>query len=224
MTHQHILKSVDDYYSHRLREHGANSRGVDWNSDQSQMLRFRQLLQILDPSSSDASGDRSSPVTLLDYGCGYGALVTHLQATAPHMRPIVYTGFDISDAMITAARALHSGAGLQTSFTACRDDLTLADYVVASGVLNVRGTIGVAEWESYVRDTLVDMNRLSRHGFAFNLLTSYSDPERMQGNLYYGNPCEYFDFCKRNFSRQVALFHDYGLYEFTLLVRHAPHV
>jgi hypothetical protein len=28
-----------------------------------------------------------------------------------------------------------------------------------------------------------------------------------------------FDICKRKFSRNVALLHDYGLYEFTILVR-----
>ena len=29
----------------------------------------------------------------------------------------------------------------------------------------------------------------------------------------------FFDFCKRNFSRNVALLHDYGLYDFTIIVR-----
>jgi len=28
-----------------------------------------------------------------------------------------------------------------------------------------------------------------------------------------------FDYCKRTYSRDVALLHDYGLYEFTILVR-----
>jgi len=44
----------------------------------------------------------------------------------------------------------------------------------------------------------------------------------MRDYLYYGDPCFYFDLCKRSYSRQVALMHDYGLYEFTLLVRKAP--
>jgi hypothetical protein len=56
-------------------------------------------------------------------------------------------------------------------------------------------------------------------GFAFNALTSYSDPERMKNTLYYADPCRLFDLCKREFSRDVALLHDYGLYEFTILVR-----
>jgi hypothetical protein len=59
------------------------------------------------------------------------------------------------------------------------------------------------------------------HGFAFNCLTSYSDAERKRDYLYYADPCALFDLCKRRYSRNVALLHDYGLYEFTLLVRKA---
>jgi hypothetical protein len=51
------------------------------------------------------------------------------------------------------------------------------------------------------------------------MLTSYSDPGRMRPDLYYGDPREYFDLCKRKYSRHVALLHDYGLYEFTIIVR-----
>jgi hypothetical protein len=56
-------------------------------------------------------------------------------------------------------------------------------------------------------------------GFAFNCLTAYSDAHKMQSYLYYADPCRLFDLCKRRYSRNVALLHDYGLYEFTILVR-----
>jgi hypothetical protein len=41
----------------------------------------------------------------------------------------------------------------------------------------------------------------------------------MKPHLYYADPCDLFDLCKRRFSPQVTLLHDYGLYEFTILVR-----
>jgi hypothetical protein len=41
----------------------------------------------------------------------------------------------------------------------------------------------------------------------------------MQKHLYYADPCAIFDLCKRRYSRNVALLHDYGLYEFTIVVR-----
>ncbi len=59
---------------------------------------------------------------------------------------------------------------------------------------------------------------------AFNLLTSYSDKDMMRPDLYYGDPLFYFDYCKRNFSQNVALLHDYGLFEFTILVKKNKYV
>jgi hypothetical protein len=90
---------------------------------------------------------------------------------------------------------------------------------VASGIFNVKLDTDTAAWETYVRHTLSAVDALSTRGFSFNMLTSYSDADRMRGDLYYGDPCIFFDLCKRTFSKQVALLHDYGLYEFTILVR-----
>ncbi len=63
------------------------------------------------------------------------------------------------------------------------------------------------------------MNRLSARGFSVNFLTKYSDADHMRPHLYYADPCYLFDYCKRNFSRNVALLHDYEVYDFTLIVR-----
>jgi hypothetical protein len=62
------------------------------------------------------------------------------------------------------------------------------------------------------------MAELSRRGFAFNVLTKYSDPERMRPDLYYADPLFLFNYCKKSF-KSVALLHDYPLYEFTILVK-----
>jgi len=51
------------------------------------------------------------------------------------------------------------------------------------------------------------------------MLTSYSDKEKQRPDLYYANPCFMFDYCMRNFSRDVALLHDYQMFDFTILVR-----
>ena len=47
----------------------------------------------------------------------------------------------------------------------------------------------------------------------------YADAERKRPDLYYADPLALFDHCKRRYSREVALLHDYGLYEFTMIVR-----
>ena len=77
----------------------------------------------------------------------------------------------------------------------------------------------VETWASYAHDVIAELDRCSTRGFAFNALTSWSDPDRMIEELWYPNPAELFDHCKRSFSRHVALLHDYGLWEFTILVR-----
>ena len=46
----------------------------------------------------------------------------------------------------------------------------------------------------------------------------------MRSDLFYSDPCNLFDICKRKYSRNVALLHDYGLHEFTIIVRkREPH-
>jgi len=99
------------------------------------------------------------------------------------------------------------------------NEIKESDYIVASGIFNVKNEIIESEWLYYILSTIEIMNKKSKKGFAFNVLTKYSDKEYMKNYLYYADPLFLFDYCKRNFSRNVALLHDYDLYEFTILVR-----
>ena len=200
-----IHRQVADYYSRKLREHGATARGVDWNSPESQRNRFRQLARIID----------RRPFSILDVGCGYGAFADDLRESESDFQ---YFGSDISEDMIVAARDRHAGDPLVTIVGAL-DDAPECDYVVASGIFNVRLSTDDAAWWEYIVETLRAMDAKARRGVAANFLTSYSDPEYMRDYLYYADPRVVFDWAKRNLSKQVALLHDYGLYEFTLLVR-----
>ncbi len=97
--------------------------------------------------------------------------------------------------------------------------MALADYTVASGTFNVKGEAEDQEWLKHILSSIGVMHDKSKLGFAFNLLTQYSDKEFMQKYLYYADPLFLFDYCKRNFSKNVALLHDYFLYDFTIIVR-----
>jgi SAM-dependent methyltransferase len=201
-----ILRTVDTYYSAKVREHGASPRGVDWNSEESQRLRFDQLLRV---RADDG------PFSVLDFGCGYGALVDHLDALG---LPFRYLGFDISEEMIRVARERHPDRQ-DVVFTSAEADLAPADYCIASGIFSVRLTTPDDVWLAYIHTTLDRLDQLGRRGFSFNALTSYSDVEKMRPDLYYSDALALFDRCKRRYSRFVALLHDYPLYEFTMLVR-----
>ena len=127
-------------------------------------------------------------------------------------------GFDISRQMIARAQELHA-AVKQIAFVDNELELPEADYTVASGIFNVKLDTPALEWEKYILDTLETINALSRNGFAFNVLTKYSDQEFTRPDLYYADPLFFFDYCKTKYSRFVTLLHDYPLYEFTILVR-----
>lgn len=204
-----ILVEVADYYSAKLAEHGETPRGVDWNGEASQELRFDQLAQVI---------PQSAGFSLNDLGCGYGALFDYLSSRC---RGFAYNGSDVSAEMIRAAQDRHANSP-NARFSVAAEPPEMADYGVASGIFNVRLGHSDAEWFNYLEATLDVLDRTSRLGFAFNCLTSYSDADKMRDYLYYADPCVLFDLCKRRYSRHVALLHDYGLYEFTILVKKQP--
>lgn len=201
-----LLNEVANYYSEKLAQHGETPRGVDWNGEESQILRFKQLCKVI-TSPADFS--------LNDLGCGYGALFDFLVTEYPKFS---YLGADISDDMIRTAQKRTAEYAQARFITAAEPD-QVADFGVASGIFNVRLGRSDTEWLAYFQDMLDVLDRTSHLGFSFNCLTSYSDEDKKCDYLFYGDPCLLFDLCKRRYSRQVALLHDYGLYEFTILVR-----
>lgn len=203
------LKEIAEYYSSKLAQYGETPRGVDWNGQESQSLRFEQLCQVIESSSS---------FSVNDLGCGYGALYDFM---VRRYESFSYFGIDIVDSMIQAARQrFQDKAGV--SFSLANVPEKTADYGFASGIFNVRLGRSDDDWQSYLEATLDGLDQTSRFGFAFNCLTCYSDAHKMHDYLYYADPCTLFDLCKRRYSRNVALLHDYGLYEFTILVRKKP--
>lgn len=205
MIARDILDDVARYYTEKLRQHGATPAGVDWRDAASQETRFAQLLRLIE----------SPHASVIDYGCGVGAMLPYLRAQG-HAGS--YLGIDIAEEMIDTARTLHSNDEHARFLVSTKPNL-MAEYAVASGIFNVRLDCTETDWASYVEATIAELDRFGRLGFAFNCLTSYSDPERMRQDLYYPDPCRLFDLCKRRYSRQVALLHDYGLWEFTIIAR-----
>lgn len=202
-----ILTEVSDYYTQKLAEHGQTARGVDWNGIESQSLRFSQLCKVI----------QEPDFSIIDLGCGYGALLDHLDS---RYNSFSYCGIDISEAMIETAKTRFENRS-NTEFSVSSFPRRTADYSVASGIFNVRLDRTEEEWTEYMLSTLDVLDKYSEKGFAFNCLTSYSDEPLKKSNLFYADPCWLFDVCKSKYSRNVALLHDYNLYEFTILVRKA---
>jgi len=197
---------IKTYFDKHIQEHGASPLGSNWNGEESQNTRFDQVLKVI---------EGSAPFSILDYGCGYGALADYMETKGLDAE---YIGFDILESAIETARKTQANKARRT-FTFDKTALPVCDYTVASGIFNYRAENSFEAWTEHTLAILNDFNNLSRRGFSSNFLTKYSDADKMRSDLYYADPLFLFDYCKRNFAKNVALLHDYRLYDFTIIVR-----
>src|SRR5262245_18584906 len=127
--HKKLLDRVDEFFTQKVRAYGATPAGADFNSESAQQIRFDQLAKLID--------DRSKPFSIIDYGCGYGALYEYLRLRDYSITN--YVGFDISTQMISEAQKTFA-SDPRATFTSQECDLVYADYVIVSGIFNVKLT------------------------------------------------------------------------------------
>jgi SAM-dependent methyltransferase len=200
------LSEVAELYAASLAEHGLAPRGVGWGDDESHRLRFAELAAVLP--------ERAERVAVADLGCGYGALFDYLDERLGS-RLARYVGYEISPEMAAAARerlrdprsrVVESGVPTEE-----------VDYSFACGPFNAKLDALDQDWDAYVKGQLRALAATSRSGLAFNLLTT--DVDWRDPKLFYADPQEYVDFCKRELSPDVVLVDEYPLYEWTIHVR-----
>lgn len=127
---------------------GPSPAGADFNSEAAQTTCFIQFVRLL---------DFSKPFSLIDFGCGYGALASYLlDLGLPLQR---YVGFDISREMIEAARPRIPGA-LEARLTTELADIGTADFAIASGIFNVKLHADTTAWHQHIVETLDILSRI----------------------------------------------------------------
>jgi SAM-dependent methyltransferase len=204
-----VHASTQRYYTERIEQYGPTPWGVDWNCAITQEVRFVQLLQVC---------EFSAPFSLNDIGCGYGALLSYLRRCHPETK-IDYVGLDLSPAMIRYAsmwRDPRHGRFIVGHISPRR-----ADYSVASGIFNVQLDHSLDRWEGFIAKTLADMRATSRRAFAVNFMAPNSSSQA-RTQVYRTAPDPWIRFCETKLGSSVDVLADYGLREFTLLVR-VPH-
>ena len=77
------------------------------------------------------------------------------------------------------------------------------DYLFLSGVFNNRTDTN----KQFMLDTIIKMFDACNKGVAFNAMSTYVD--YYDDALYYSDPLDTFDFCKKTLTRKVTLRHDY---------------
>lgn len=154
-------------YRHLLRTHGPNKpQALGWNAPESQVDRYRVLLQGVAPHSS-----------LIDFGCGLGDLYAFAQRAG---LPVRYKGVDIMPETVRAARQKHPHAQFTVSGSLKRFPNRSYDHVVSSGVFNLR----LVDHLTLLVKTLADFKRVAKKGFALDLLSLEHSPHVDQEQFF----------------------------------------
>ena len=207
-------KSQVSYYEGLLERYGAGHLALDWNSPESQKLRYRIFKEIL------IYGKKASGISVLDVGCGFGDLYGFLKAEGLLSRhKIRYTGYDISAKLLEIAKKKYPDARFELKDILEERYLSKFDYIFCSGVFNIRTSDSGSHLE-FVKSMLLRMCDLINYGVAVNFLSEgalpISNPEDLNsGRYFYFRPEEILGFCRFISSRYI-LRHDYHPGDFTV--------
>jgi len=193
-----------EHYNALLDRFGDSPQSVAWRDRPFQEFRFASVAQVFE--------HERGPFSVYEVGCGLGHLSEFLER---HFPLAAYSGCDINPKMVE--RALRR---IPTARLEVRDVVSAppppADYVVASGIFNLRMNLSSERWWGIVRDVLRAMYGAARKGIAANFLSSLVDWQREIA--FHQDPAVALQFAQSELSRFVELRHAYYPWEFTLMV------
>lgn len=191
------------FYDDRFLRNGRDISSVGWRDRESQFLRFEILHRAL----------KLDGKSILDFGCGLGDLLTYLESIG--VDKFNYTGLDISAPMIEDNIKFYQGKNAKFISGDILDldiPVNSFDIVFASGAFSYRPGTSIEQTEKYVEKLF----SITKEVLALNFLSSYVDFEN-EKNIHY-SPEDFFAFAKR-LTKNVNLYHDYPLYEFTVQMK-----
>lgn len=195
------------YFTEKYLQFGDSPLGVDWKDGESQELRFCFVLDMMQKHWM------SLPISVFEVGCGYGAFAGFLRERNIEAS---YSGIDLVDEMVRDVIRKYPDLkndiyhGDFRSFNAGRR----YDFVVGSGIFNVKGMINEAVFESDIYHMLTRMFEISSKGVIFNMMTPA--PGYRDDKLYYPALDRLFKFIYENLSRNVEIVSSFPLWEITV--------
>lgn len=201
------LDLISNYYKNKLIQFGDTPKGVDWNSLESQELRFKNLISII---------EKKENFSILDYGCGTASLYEFLSKKG--YVNFKYFGFDINQDVISICKKKYFDE-TNLFFSSNLVDFQKCDYVISSGIFNVKLQNEFKNWKDFIRNTIIEFSLMSNKGFSFNMLNTFCDENKKKDYLYYENPGDIFEYIIKNISKELTLINSSTLYDFSILVK-----
>ena len=205
-----MTNNLKNYYADLFKKHGNTPAAVQHVSSADQYKRFDVLC-------ADVSKDNS----IIDVGCGLGDMLGYLRSKGFEGK---YLGLDFVDEFINHNNEFyHADPNADFMvFDILKDEFPQGyDQIILSGVFNNI----MNDNDHFAKTALKKMFDAASEQISFNMMSSYVD--FTDDDLFYYNPLDIFDFCKKNLSKHLVLKHDYGLgqhnypYEFSMFVKKA---
>ena len=207
-----LYDSIVKHYENCLEKHGVSAKGMDWPNEDDLQTRFNVMLGVASPPST--------PVSILDLGCGVGLLLDYIK-TQKKISKISYWGIDISNKMIAVAAKRHPKSRFATR-DILEDPLPngCVDYIVMNGVLTEKRELNQSEMLSYAKELIKSAFASCKEGLTFNVMSTHVDWFR--DDLFHWSLDEIVSFLVEECSRHISIRMDYGLYEYTIYLYHTP--
>lgn len=198
-SQEHRKDKIRRHYESRIDRDLPHHAVLDWASAQSQLARFQIFARNVPLQ------DKS----LLDVGCGLGDLLTYLDSLAVR---VCYTGVDLLDKMVQAARRNHPGIDFVQGdiFQATPFKAESFDVVFCSGAFN----LNLGNNEQFLPRAVATMLNLAREYAVFNLL--HSRAASQEQTYFYYHPDQVLEML-RDLPCQVRIVDDYLHNDFTVI-------
>lgn len=208
-----VQRFISEACEEDLLKHGDSFRGAGYTKSAAEAEQcYALMLGVV--------REALEPVTLLDFGCGLGHLLDHIERS-PARRHVSYTGLDLSSKYLEAARARHPDARfIQMDVLESDASLPDFDYVVMNGVFTFRGRVSEDAMLRYWQQLLPVVYRHCRRGLAFNVMSRVVDWQR--DDLFHLSFDRMSQFVGQALSRHFVVRHDYGAREYTTYVYRSP--
>lgn len=194
---------IIDNYRGRFHKYGAGPKVAEWNSVESQEMRFEQLCRLGDMQGA----------SILDIGCGIADMYPYL---LEKFGTIKYTGVDLVQETIDHARQAYAASD---AVFICQDIINdplpedmRFDYVTISGIFNNDVPHAVQFLETMTKVAF----GLALKGLGFNFLSTYRSYQDF--GAFYHDPVAVLRHCLERLSKKTTLFHHYGRADVSVFV------
>lgn len=183
------------HYENCFEKYGATHKGVDWPSEDQMLLRYNELLKIV----------KSTPCTLLDFGCGLAGLRGVCNEN------IKYFGLDISRKFIDYCESKY-----KDNRFFCIDVLKTPldmkfDYIIMNGVLTAKFSLTHEEMMDYAKQLIKKCFSMCNKGLAVNFTSPFATKHK--DKLF----CPHFsEIIEAEVSTNFVVKHDYLSYEYAI--------